>query len=119
MPNQHLPTVLVAHDDTELRSALVDSLRHDGYGVLEADDLPSMVETILTQTRPLHLLTDPSTAKRTWARRLKNHRPNMVVWFVERHHHESASDVLTPEHALAAIREFFNRSRGESGASQR
>jgi CheY-like chemotaxis protein len=110
--NHGLPTVLVAHDDPELRSNLSDRLREDGYDVLEADDVPSLVEMVLTQTRPLHLLTDPSAEKRTWAIRLRNHRRNMVVWFVDRPHPELPSDVLTPEIALATIREFFKRSRG-------
>ena len=105
--------VLVAHDDTVLRSALANTLRQDGYNVLEADDLPSIAEIVLTQTRPVHVLADPSDDKRLWATRLTNHRPNMVVWFVERHHPDLPSDVLTPEIALATIREFFNGSRGQ------
>lgn len=112
--NHHLPTVLVVHNDTELRSALACSLRQDGFGVIEADDLPGLVEIVLTQTRPLHLLTDPSAGKRIWAGRLKNHRPNMVVWFVDRPHPELPLDVLTPEIALATIREFFSRPSGKS-----
>jgi CheY-like chemotaxis protein len=113
------PTLLVAHDDAVLRSALAHSLRQEGHDVLEADDLPSLVEIVLTQTRPVHLLINASTEMRFWARRLKNHRPNMVVWFVERPHPEFPSDVLTPEIALATIREFLNRFRGEAAAGQK
>ena len=114
MPNQHSPVVLVAHDDPELRSALADSLRQDGFGVIEAGDLPSMVEIVLTQTRPLHLLTDPSPEKRTCARRLKNHRPNMAVWFVDRPHPELPSDVLTLKLPWQQSESSFNRSSGKS-----
>ena len=114
----HYPTVVVAHNDAELRSTLADRLRQDGYNVLEADDLPSMVEIVLTQTRPLHLLTDPSTDTRTWAKRLKHHRPEMIVWFVDRPHLELPSDVLTPEIALTTVRGFLNRFRGEASAGQ-
>ena len=52
--NRRQPTTLVVHNDTELRSALADGLRHDGYDVLEAHDLPSFVEisSDANQTRP-------------------------------------------------------------------
>jgi len=37
---------------------------------------------------------------------------------VDRPHPELTSDVLTPEIALAKIREFFNRSGGKAAAGQ-
>jgi CheY-like chemotaxis protein len=118
-PNRR-PTLLVVHNDAELRSALADSLlRQDGYDVLEAADLPSMVEIVLTQTRPVHLLIGSSADKRIWANRIKHHLPEMMIWFVDRPHPELPSDVLTPEIALATVREFFDRFRGEAAAGQK
>src|SRR5215471_17008270 len=82
--NTEFLTVLVAHEDTELRRRLISDLNQGTYNVLEAPDLPSMIEIVLTQTKPIHvLLTDASTDKRQWASRLKSHRPKMTVWFVE------------------------------------
>jgi CheY-like chemotaxis protein len=108
-------TILVAHDDTELRCALVDQVRGEGYHVFESPDLPTMIETVLTQTRPIHLvLTDASTDKRYWAARLQNHRPKMVVWFVESWQEAEISDILTPELVLTKVREFFDGRQGSA-----
>jgi hypothetical protein len=109
-----LPTILVAHEDNETRSTLAKSLRHYGIHVLEADDLPSMVEIVLTQTRPIHLLIDDSPDKRTWATRLTSHRPKMKVWLVARYRHEVRPDALTPEVALQTVRNFLAQSANEA-----
>jgi DNA-binding response OmpR family regulator len=104
------PTVLVAIDDNETRRTLVDNLSQDDYNILEAPDLPSMIETVLTESRPIHLLViDPSTEKRSWATRLKNRRREMTVLLVARRQEGQLPDVLNPTLALTTIRTFFKR----------
>ena len=113
-PNCGLQTVLVAVDDAETRRTLVDGLRQDDRNILEAPDLPSMVEAVLTQSKPIHLLLiDVGTDKRTWATRLMNHRQKMIVFLVAEHQDGQLPDVLTPTLALSAVRAFF-KSRGEA-----
>jgi DNA-binding response OmpR family regulator len=102
------PTVLVAVDDAEARRTLVDGLRQDDYNILEAPDLATMVEGVLTHATPIHLLlVDAGTEKLQWATRLKNHRQRMTVFVVAVHQQELDRDVLTPERALAAVQGFF------------
>lgn len=106
--NHGYPTVLVAIDDAEARSTLLEGLRQDDYSILEAPDLPGMIEVVLTQSKPIHLLlVDVGTEKRQWAKRLKNHRPHMVVIVVAANQNEQDPDVLTPELALVAVHGFF------------
>jgi hypothetical protein len=100
--------------DNQTRSTLAASLRQYGIHVLEADDLPDMVEIVLTQTRPIHLLIDDSPDKRIWATRLTRHRPKMNVWFVARYQHELSPDALTPEVALKTVRTFLAQSANEA-----
>jgi len=110
---QHaFPTIVVAHEDGEIRRALIDNLSQ--YNVLEAKDVPTLVEIVLTQSRPLHvLLTDASPEKRHWVARLQQRRRKMLVWYVERSQGVNASDVLSPEVALMNVRELFEKN-GES-----
>ena len=104
-------TIVVAHDDAGLRQTLIEYLRDGKYNVFEAPDLPTMVEVVLTQTRPIDLLlTDTSMEKRSWARRLQNHRPMMTVWFVENWQDSEIPDVLTPEVVPTKVRAFFASS---------
>jgi DNA-binding response OmpR family regulator len=71
--NQGSHTILVAHDDTELRRTLIEDLRRGEYTVFEAPDLPTMIEIVLTQDKSIHLvLTDTSTDKRSWAARYRS-----------------------------------------------
>ena len=46
------PRVLVAEDDDEMRSLLVDALRQDGYYVSEADDGGGLLAQVATPDAP-------------------------------------------------------------------
>jgi CheY-like chemotaxis protein len=109
------PTILVAEEDVELRSALSHSLRQDGYLVLEAHDVPSALGIALVHSRPIHLLLiDVSMDNHTLAALLQQYRPEMRVLFVTRHPHEGLKDALAPETALAKVRAFFKSSKEEA-----
>jgi CheY-like chemotaxis protein len=106
-PKGH-PTVLVAEDDMNRHTLLASSLRQEGYLVLEAHDCAGILDIIRTHSRAIHLLLiNASTNNRTVADRLKGFRPEMRVLFVGQPQHEAVSDVVTPETALAKVREFF------------
>jgi DNA-binding response OmpR family regulator len=69
---------LVAEEDDELRSALSNSLRQDGYLVLEAHDVPSVLGIARVHSRPIHLLLiDVSIDNHTLAALRKPYRPEM------------------------------------------
>ena len=106
------PTVLVAEDDNELLSALVDTLRQDGYLVLEAHDGASAMDIVRTHSRPIHLtLISTNMNKGVLAAALKQYRPEMNVLLVARNQHGQLPNVSTPEIVLAKVRAFFKRPK--------
>jgi hypothetical protein len=105
------PTVLLALDDNEMRSALSNDLPRHDYVVLEAPDVPSMVEVVLTQTRPIDvLLIDEGMEKQKWAARLRSFRRAMTVLCISNHHEVGLPDVLNPKSAISTIRTFLAKS---------
>jgi len=88
------PTILVAGLG---HSELAESLRRDGYLVLEADDREHVLETIKRHSRPIHLLLG-ACAMETDAVLLQKHRPALLFYFVSRAYDEGA--------VLAAVKEL-------------
>ena len=104
------PTILVAVDNTELRSTLVAALSVDEYLVLEAADGTSALHTLQTHSRPIHLmLTNTSMNERFMREALKRYRPEMEVIFVGWQPRAGTQDVQGPEAALARVKAFFKR----------
>src|SRR5262249_49889484 len=101
-------TVVVAHENAELQRILVDNLRQ--FNVLEANDVTSLVEILLTQTRRLDvLLADTSPDKQRWIARLHQRRPKMLVWYVK-HLDEADALGVTPEVAVMNVRELSKKN---------
>jgi hypothetical protein len=114
---ESFPTIPMAENDEELRYGLAQRLRHDGYLVLEAEDMPGVLSVALVHSRPIHLLLmDPSMESRTLAATLEKYRPEMRVWFVKRHPHESRQDALPLETVLERVQVFF---QSKNGAAER
>jgi CheY-like chemotaxis protein len=108
------PTVLVAVDDTELRCALGDDLRQEGYLVLEAHDGAAAFQILRTSSRSIHLtLINTSMNKGVLATALKQYQPEMTVLFVAHDQEGQLPDAFTPKIALEKVRVFFRESRGD------
>jgi DNA-binding NtrC family response regulator len=92
------PTVLVAHDDEDVRSTLVDCLQRSGFHVLEADDWAHVLYWVRVHSRPIHLvLADVSKAE--LMPKLKTHRPEMQVVFVK--------EPVDADEVLAKVRQIL------------
>jgi DNA-binding NtrC family response regulator len=91
------PTVLVAHGDEGVRSTLVNSLRRNGFHVLEANDWVHVFDVVKVHSRPIHLLlVDVSMDARVQI--LKEHRSELQVLFVKKP--VDADDVLAKARQL-------------------
>lgn len=107
MPHDH-PTVLVAVEDAELRRALVQGLRQDGYLVLEAADARGVLDTVRTHSRSIHLMLLHVSIGHKLKSAISPYRPKAKILFFSDEGKEQLQDVLTPEIALTKVREFFN-----------
>ena len=80
------PTILVAGTGC---GQLIDSLRRDGYLVLEADDWEHVLDTIKRHSRPIHLLFGPDSLE-THAPVVLRHRPELSFFFASRPYDQGA-----------------------------
>jgi hypothetical protein len=103
------PTVLVAVEGTELRNALLQRLQQDGYLVLEAADSAAALHIGRTHSRPIHIKIIPVSMDHELMSAVKQYRPKIKILLFAEHNEEPLQDVLTPETALAKIREYFNQ----------
>jgi signal transduction histidine kinase len=78
--------LLLVEDNREVRAALADLLRDEGYEVIEAPDAVAAEAAAADEKQPIHLLlTDvvmPKQSGRMLALRLRDKRPNLNVLFM-------------------------------------
>lgn len=104
---QDHPTVLVAVRGTELRNALVQSLRQDGYLVLEAAGTSDALYLARTHSRPIQVMLIDVSMKDELKPAVKPYRPHTKILLLAEHSEECPQEVVTPETVLGKIREFF------------
>jgi DNA-binding response OmpR family regulator len=79
-------TVLVVEDQDGVRSFAVDTLKQQGYHVIEASDGDQAISVAEQESGPIHLLvTDvvmPGMNGKELSDRLTNVRPNLTVLFI-------------------------------------
>ena len=103
------PTILLADDDDELRCALVEAIRREGYLVLEAHDRASALHAVQVHSRRIHmLLIDASLCDSAWAELLKQYRPDMRIVLLARHPQEMRPDAWLADSVVPKVREYFN-----------
>ncbi len=76
------PTILIAEWDCRVRAALVETLKQNGYLVLDAEDSSHALDIAKIHSRPIQLmLVEGSPEGRTLAATLQMYRPKMQVVF--------------------------------------
>lgn len=98
---------------------MVQSLRREGYLVLEAIDSAGALFAVRTHSRPIQLmLIDSCINHGVLVSALRQYRPQIEVLFVARQNGEPFVYALTPETALAQVRAFFQGPKSEGAINQ-
>jgi len=96
--NHGFPTILAAGSNGSF-TILVNSIRMDGYLVLEAQSAEDAVHVARVHSREIHvLLADPSVDGPALGETLRPYRPEMQVLLVDGQ----------PQETLAEVRRIFN-----------
>jgi len=114
---ESFPTVLVATSDRKMCLEFVAHLQQESCLVLTAANPDEARQIIVSHSRPIHvLLIDLAMDGFALAARLNRYRPHMrAVFFSEQP--GDASDTLSPENALAAVRSLLGIGRSADAAS--